>query len=300
MSASKSVVGFIGLGVMGEPMCRNLATKAGVTVVAYDLSSAPLDRLATHGVKIARSVAEVGKQSDIIFISLPSGEVVSQVVDGANGLLSVARRDQVIVDLSTSPVDLMRRLAEELAGKGVKFLDAPVMRTRAAAEAGTLATAVGGERKIFEQILPLLSTFASDITYCGGVGCGQIVKILNNMVLFETVVAVSEAYGMGCAAGMDPQLLFDALSKGSGDSFALRNHGMKAILRGDFPERAFSVKYAWKDLQYALRLAEQTGVDASGARNVEGWFDRAVKSGDGSRYWPVISRLIGKASEKGA
>lgn len=300
MNADKRVVGFIGLGVMGEPMCRNLATKSGVTVVAYDLSPAPLERVAAHGVKIARSVAEVGKQSDIVFISLPSGEVVSQVVGGASGLLSVARQDQIIIDLSTSPVDLMRQLAKDLAGKGAHFLDSPVMRTRAAAEAGTLATAVGGERRIFEQILPLLSTFASDITYCGAIGCGQIVKILNNMVLFETVVAVSEAYGMGCAAGMDPQLLFDALSKGSGDSFALRNHGMKAILRGDFPERAFSVEYAWKDLKYALRLAEETGVDASGARNVEGWFNRAVKAGDGTRYWPVISRLIGKAVGKGA
>jgi 3-hydroxyisobutyrate dehydrogenase-like beta-hydroxyacid dehydrogenase len=233
-------------------------------------------------------------------MSLPSGESVSQVVAGANGLLSVARRNQIIVDLSTSPVDLMRQLAKDLAEKGAHFLDAPVMRTRAAAEAGTLATAVGGEREVFERILPLLNTFASDITYCGAVGCGQVVKILNNMVLFETGLAISEAYAMGCAAGMDPQLLFDALSKGSGDSFALRNHGMKAILRGDFPERAFSVEYAWKDLKYALRLAEQSGVDASGARNVEGWFERAVKAGDGGRYWPVISRLVGKAKGKGA
>ncbi len=300
MSTDKKIVGFIGLGVMGEPMCRNLATKAGVTVVVNDISPAPIERLAAHGVMAAKSIAALGRDADIVFMCLPSGDIVSEVVLGKEGLLSVARKDQIIVDLSTSPVDLMRRLAKELAEKGAHFLDAPVMRTRAAAEAGTLATAVGGDRKIYDRIFPLLSTFASDITYCGEVGCGQIVKILNNMVLFETVVAVSEAYAMGSAAGMDPQVLFEALSKGSGDSFALRNHGMKAILRGDFPARAFSVRYAWKDLKYALRLAEQTGVDASGARNVEGWFERADKAGDGDRYWPVIARLIGKAVGKGA
>jgi len=281
-------------------MCRNLAIKAGVTVVVNDISPAPIERLAVHGVMAAESIAALGKDADIVFMCLPSGDIVSEVVLGKKGLLSIARKDQIIVDLSTSPVDLMRRLAKDLAEKGAYFLDAPVMRTRAAAEAGTLATAVGGDRKIYDQVVPLLSTFASDITYCGEVGCGQIVKILNNMVLFETVVAVSEAYAMGSAAGMDPQILFEALSKGSGDSFALRNHGMKAILRGDFPARAFSVKYAWKDLKYALRLAEQTGVDASGARNVEGWFERADKAGDGDRYWPVIARLIGKAVKKGA
>jgi len=300
MSMDRKVVGFIGLGVMGEPMCRNLATKADVTVVAQDISPAPLERLAAHGVKTAPSIAAVGKEADIVFMSLPSGEIVSEVVLGKDGLLSVAHKGQIIVDLSTSPVDLMRQVAKALGEKGAHFLDAPVMRTRAAAEAGTLATAVGGDRKIYDLIFPLLNTFASDITYCGDVGCGQIVKILNNMVLFETVVALSEAYAMGSAAGMDPQVLFDALSKGSGDSFALRNHGMKAILRGDFPGRAFSVKYALKDLKYALRLAEQTGVDASGARNVKGWFERAENAGDGDCYWPVIARLIGKAIGKGA
>jgi 3-hydroxyisobutyrate dehydrogenase-like beta-hydroxyacid dehydrogenase len=233
-------------------------------------------------------------------MSLPSGEIVADVVRGADGLLSVTRRDQVIVDLSTSPVDLTRELGNEFVARGARFLDGPVMRGRAAAEAGTLSIAIGGDRKALEEISPLLGTFATDVTYCGGVGCGQVVKILNNMVLFETILAVSEAYAMGSAAGMDVEVLFDALSKGSADSYALRNHGMKAILRDDFPALAFSVKYAWKDLKYALRLAERAGIDASGARNVEPWFDRAVKAGDGDRFWPVISRLVGKAASKKA
>jgi 3-hydroxyisobutyrate dehydrogenase-like beta-hydroxyacid dehydrogenase len=126
------------------------------------------------------------------------------------------------------------------------------------------------------------------------VGSGQVVKILNNMVLFETVMALSEAKAIAERAGVDPERLFDALSKGSADSFALRNHGMKAVLPDDFPLRAFSAAYARKDLSYALRLAQETGVPAAGAQTVDGWFAKAIERGLQDRYWPVISRLIGR------
>ena len=152
---------------------------------------------------------------------------------------------------------------------------------------------IGATPEDFERIKPLLKTFASDLTLCGGVGTGQVVKILNNMVLFETVVAISEAKAIGERAGVDPALLFDAMSKGSGDSFALRNHGMKAILLDKFPERAFSVEYARKDLAYALRLAADTGVDARGARTVDTWFAEAIDAGEGDQYHPVVSKRIG-------
>ncbi|HVY06581.1 MAG TPA: NAD(P)-dependent oxidoreductase, partial [Burkholderiales bacterium] len=204
-----------------------------------------------------------------------------------------AREGQVIVDLGTSPVDVTRRLAGEFATKGASFIDAPVARTRAAAEAGTLAVMVGADKAAFDMVRPLIATFASDITHCGPVGCGQVVKILNNMVLFETVVAISEAKAIGERAGVDPALLFDALSKGSADSFALRNHGMKAVLPGEFPERAFSVQYARKDLAYALQLALETGVDARGARMVDEWYAKAIAAGHGEQYHPVVSLLIG-------
>ncbi|MBC7957479.1 MAG: NAD(P)-dependent oxidoreductase, partial [Cytophagales bacterium] len=165
---------------------------------------------------------------------------------------------------------------------------------RAAAESGTLSAMVGADKAVFERVKPLLATFASDITLCGPVGCGQVVKILNNMVLFETVLALCEARAIAERAGVDVALLFDTLSKGSADSFALRNHGMKSVLTDDFPERAFSVEYARKDLLYALRLARETGVDARGARTVDGWYEQAIAAGYGTHYHPVISRLIGR------
>lgn len=296
MSGFKAI-GFIGVGVMGEPMCRHLATKSGATVLANDRDAAPLERLAPHGVKSV-SVAEIVEKSDIIFMSLPSDKVVRAVVEGDSaspGLLSLCRKGQVVVDLSTSPVLLTRELAGKFADRGVDFADAPVMRTRAAAEAGALAVPVGASEALFSRIRPLIAMFATDITHGGDIGAGQVVKILNNMVLYETVLALSEARAIGARAGVDPERLFNALSTGSADSFALRNHGLKAIVPQQFPERAFPVTYAKKDLQYAVDLAESVGVDATGAKNLIACFDQAIKQGHGDKYAPAISLVFEKA-----
>lgn len=290
-------IGFIGTGVMGEPICRNLVRKTRLTTTACDPDRTALERLAHDGVRLAESVAQVSKQADLIFLSLPSGEVVERVARQAGGLLDGARPGQVIVDLGTSPVDTTRALAAEFAARGAQYADAPVARTRAAAEAGTLSVMVGAEEALFARLEPLLATFATEITRCGGIGCGQVVKILNNMVLFETVMALSEARSIGLRAGVDPGLLFDTLSKGSADSFALRSHGMKAMLPQDFPERAFSVRYARKDLGYALALAAQTGVAAQGATLVDSLFEQAISRGLGEQYHPVISRLFDASGE---
>jgi len=286
------VIGFIGLGVMGEPMCRNLRVRGGHRVIAYDLDQAPLRRLAEHGIESAGNIGEAVRTADIVFASLPSGKVLESIARAPDGLLHNVRAGQSFVDLGTSPVALTRRLAAEFEARGVRYLDAPVARTRQAAEAGTLSVMVGGDAATFEKVRPLIACFASDITHCGAVGNGQITKILNNMVLFETVAALSEAHAIARRSGLDPALLFDTLSKGSADSFALRNHGMKAIIPHQFPERAFSVEYARKDLAYALELAREAGVDAQGARRVDELFDAAIDKGWGENYHPVISRVV--------
>ncbi|MBI1395937.1 MAG: NAD-binding protein [Betaproteobacteria bacterium] len=277
---------------MGEPMCRNLALKGGVDVVAFDRDEAPLARLATHGIRVAASVAEVAAGASVVFVSLPSGEAVEALCAGDDGLFAASSRGQVIVDLGTSPVSLTRALAERFADRGVTWVDAPVARTRAAAEAGRLSVMVGADAATFARLEPMLATFATDVTLCGPTGCGQVVKILNNMVLFETVVALSEACAIGEHAGVPRDRLLDTLAKGSADSFALRNHGQKAIVPDTFPERAFSVRYARKDLGYARQLAEEAHVDARGAGLVDEWFERAIRAGLGDQYFPVISRLL--------
>ena len=125
----------------------------------------------------------------------------------------------------------------------------------------------------------------------GEVGAGQFVKIMNNMILFQTGVALAEALALARRNGVDPALLFDTLTKGSADSFALRNHGLKAVLPGRFPLRSFSVRYAQKDLRYGLDLAEQVGIKVDAAHRVDHLFDAAVSAGMGDAYWPVISQL---------
>ena len=292
------MIGFIGVGTMGEPMCRNLAKKSGMTVLAADRDAAPLKRLEADGVKTA-SLDEIATTCRTIFLSLPGGKEVAQVCLGEGGLVDKAKLGWTVIDLSTAPPKLAQRLYEEFEGKASAFADAPVARTRQAAIDGTLSIMVGATPPTFERIEPLLRHMASEVTHCGAAGAGQTVKILNNMVLFQTVVALAEALTIARAQGVDGKVLFETLSKSSADSFALRNHGMKAMLPDVFPERAFSTEYALKDLSYAIEMGEQHGVPGLGADVAREVMERAVELGHGKEYWPVLLKAIEDAKGKG-
>jgi 3-hydroxyisobutyrate dehydrogenase-like beta-hydroxyacid dehydrogenase len=285
-------IGFICLGVMGEPICRNLVKKSAAKVLAFDLAAEPLARLRGDGAAIAGSVAEIVKQSDLVFLCLPSAKHVRAVFEG-DGVLKNIREGQVVVDLGTSSVSQTRDFAKQLQARGAVWADAPIARTRQAAQDGTLSVMVGTSAEVFAAIEPLIRRFATDVTHCGAVGAGQVTKILNNMVLFETVNALAEAVAVARRNGVDPALLLDTLSKGSADSFALRNHGIKAIVPGIFPERAFSTEYALKDLSYALELAADAGIKIRGAELIGEVLQEAIEAGSGRAYFPVIAKHIG-------
>ena len=285
-------LGFIGLGVMGEPMCRNLARCSGRSVIAFDQDSAPLNRLAKIGVAPAKTVQEVGA-AEIVFLSLPDGDAVSAVCFGKEGLLSQLDAGSTLVDLGTSPVALTREIALLAMEQSVAFADAPVARTRAAAEAGTLSIMVGAAESIYARLEPRLRHMGEDVTHCGDVGAGQIVKLMNNMVLFQTVSALAEALHIARRSGVDDQVLLETLAKGSADSFALRNHAMNALLPEIFPTLAFSARYALKDNDYALALAAAAGVSADGAELVARRLQESINAGYGDDYFPVLSRLLG-------
>ena len=290
MSQHKTI-GFIGLGVMGEPICRNLVKKSGVRVIAFDLAPEPLARLRTDGTDVAASVADVVGNSDVLFLCLPSARHVRAVFEG-DGILKNIRQGQIVVDLGTSSVSQTRAFAEQLQAKGASWADAPIARTRQAAQDGTLSVMVGATPELYAAIEPLIRCFATDVTHCGGTGAGQVTKILNNMVLFETVNALAEAVAVAKRNGVDPALLLDTLSKGSADSFALRNHGLKAIVPGHFPERAFSTEYALKDLSYALELASDAGIKIRGAELIGQILQEAIDAGSGGAYFPVIAKHL--------
>jgi 3-hydroxyisobutyrate dehydrogenase-like beta-hydroxyacid dehydrogenase len=262
-------------------------------VTAFDVKPEPLQRLREVGVTAAGTIAEVVAASDIVMISLPSGKHVLELCEGTDGLLARMRPGQTLIDLGTSPVRLTKDLAHRFAAKGIDYADAPVARTRKAAEDGTLSITVGGSAGIFARIEPLLRCFASDVTHCGDIGSGQAVKILNNMMIVCTIVALSEANAMAKAAGVDTKLLFEALSKGSADSFALRNHGMKAIMVDQFPEQAFPVSYMLKDMDYALEMAADAKFSPQSLTLGRQLLARAQDKGLQAQYWPIISKLIG-------
>jgi 3-hydroxyisobutyrate dehydrogenase len=290
MSQYKSI-GFIGLGVMGEPICLNLVKKSGARVTAFDLLPEPLERLREEGVVVATSVADVVDKSDLVFLCLPSAKHVRGVFEG-DGILKNIRKSQVVVDLGTSSVNQTRDFAGQLQARGAAWADAPIARTRQAAQDGTLSVMVGATPELFAAIEPLIRCFATDVTHCGDVGSGQVTKILNNMVLFQTVNALAEAVAVARRSGVDPARLLDTLSKGSADSFALRNHGLKAIVPGNFPERAFSTEYALKDLFYALELAADAGIRLRGAELVGKVLQETIDAGSGAAYFPVIAKHI--------
>ena len=286
---SNETLGFIGLGVMGEPMCHNLHEKSGRKVMAYDIDPAPLERAREANMGVANSPQDIAKNCDIIFLSLPSGVQLEQVCHDLNPYM---RAGQTIVDTTTAPVALTKSLAAEFKAMGVDYADAPIARTRQAAREGTLAVMVGAKSSVFKRIEPLIGCYANDISLCGDVGSGQIVKILNNMIVAETVNAIGEALTIGRRAGLDDALLLDTLAKGSADSFVLRNHGVKAMLPGVFPLRAFSIKYMIKDMNYAIDLAEETGVSVKGARTTNEVLEEGANGPLAEAYWPAMLAVI--------
>jgi 3-hydroxyisobutyrate dehydrogenase len=278
-------LGFIGLGVMGEPMCGHLARRTGLPVLAHDLRPEPLSRLPVT----AASPEEIARRCDLILLSLPDGKAVAAVIDTLEPHLSVG---QCVVDTSTSSVAMTRDIGARLTLRGIGYADAPVARTREAAARGELSIMVGASDAVFAHIKPILDTMGTDVTHCGPIGCGQVVKILNNMLVFQHTAALAEAIAIGRRNGVPPDVLLPTVAKGSGDSFVLRSHGMKSMLPRDFPERAFSTRYAIKDLSYALEMAAASGLPVPGAELTMQRLKASEAAGNGEKYHPAMLTII--------
>lgn len=224
-----------------------------------------------------------------MFLSLPAIDHVEAVCEE---LASAEKPPSTIVDMSTSNVTSTRTLAARLAERGIRLVDAPVARRRQAAEDGTLLITVGAERSTFDSLLPFLSCMGSDVICGGAVGNGQVLKILNNMVLFQNTATIAEALALGRAAGVDPTFLFDTLQLGSADSYALRTTARQTMLIDEYPEQAFPVDYAIKDLGLALELAADTGIETTMALDTMNLLRKAREAGLGAAYYPAILRVV--------
>jgi 3-hydroxyisobutyrate dehydrogenase-like beta-hydroxyacid dehydrogenase len=283
-------LGFIGLGVMGEPMCRNLVTKTDLPVYGTDLKPEAVARLAGQGLKACASVADVAREADLVFLSLHSPKAVEEV---CAAIADAKGRTHTVADMSTTPLKLTKALHARLAQHGITLVDAPVAGMRARAHAGTLSIMVGATAEGYAALRPHLAHMG-EATHCGAVGFGQVVKALNNMVVFMTANALAEAITIGRAAGIDAQLLFETMSKGSSDSAALRTPGLKHLVPDHFPEDAFPTDYALKDIGLALELARDVGVDAPAARHTRDLLEATSRAGYGRNYYPAMVKLIEK------
>lgn len=286
-------IGFIGLGVMGSPMCKNLVKNKHWHIIVHDLDNSKEKELEKNGASIAKNLSELFNLADMVITCLPGGDFVKDIYLGKEKIVSEIKPNKFIIDMSTSQPDLMIELNKLITKKGSFFADAPIARTRQAARDGTLAIMVGSKREVYERIFPILEFMGNNIMHCGDVGTGQITKILNNMILFQTVVALSEAANIAEKYNMSVEDLFENITKCSGDSFALRNHGLKSIAQNHFPSPAFSSEYALKDLSYAINLGKTHSLNLPGANIAKKLLEKSIKNGDKDLYFPVIKKHFG-------
>jgi len=287
-----TTIGFIGLGVMGGAMCRNVAAKHPGTVLAFDLSTAARDALASTSAHLVSDIAEIWSAADIVLLSLPGGKEVEAVCLGSHGLLTAEPGPRVVIDLSTTSVATARKIAQELGQHGVAFADAPVARTREAALRGELSIMVGAPSDLYAEIEPTLRHMGTDVMHIGPVGSGQFVKLINNALLDINVIAIAEAIGMAERAGVDPAVMVEAVSKGSGDSYALHHHAPKSMLPRTYPEKSFPPEYKIKDLTYLLELAADLNTPARSMELALRYYEETIAAGYGGRYFTAVREFI--------
>ena len=253
---SNEKIGFVGLGMMGLPMARNLV-EDGYSVNVFDLNKATVNAAKDFGATSSDSAAETATLSDIVITMVPDSEHVEAVIAGSDGILEGLKPGSVVIDMSTIDPEMGKKMANLIEAKGSNFVDAPVTGGVGGAEAGILSILVGGNAEVFERALPVLNVLGGDVSHMGPVGSGHMTKIANQLIGVATLAGMAEAFVLAKKSGLDMQAFFDAVKNGAGRSWALETLGPK-ILDGDFTP-GFMVKHMQKDLRLAGQLAAKTG-----------------------------------------
>jgi 2-hydroxy-3-oxopropionate reductase len=252
-----SHIGFIGLGIMGKPMSKNLL-KAGYTLVVYDVVPGPLAEVIEAGAARGESAGDTASRSDVIITMLPDGPQVEEAVLGPGGVLEGARPGSTVVDMSSISPIVAQKVAAACAAKGVEFLDAPVSGGEPKAIDGTLAIMVGGKAEAFEKVQPILQKLGSSVTLTGAVGAGNVTKLANQIMVACNIAAMGEALVLATKAGLDPEVVFNAVKGGLAGSTVLNAKAPMVIGRNFKP--GFRIKLHQKDLRNALLAAESMKV----------------------------------------
>ena len=250
-------IGFIGLGIMGNAMARNLL-KAGHSVLAYDIVPALVDRVVGYGAARGESCRDVAARTEIVITMLPDGPEVEQAMLGAAGCWKAPRTGSILVDMSSISPLVAQKVGAACAAKGVEFLDAPVSGGEPKAVDGTLAIMVGGDEAVFEKMEPILKTMGSSVTLTGPVGAGNVTKLANQIMVACNIAAMGEALVLATRAGLDPEVVFNAVKGGLAGSTVLNAKAPMVIGRNFKP--GFRIRLHQKDLRNALLAAESMKV----------------------------------------
>src|SRR5215211_3233118 len=286
-------VGFVGLGIMGKPMARNLM-QAGYELVVHNRTTEKAEKLASKGATAAGSPREVAEESGIVVTMLPGPPEVDEVVAGEEGLLEGAREGSLIVDMSTSSPLLARELARMARERGVRMLDSPVSGGDVGARDGTLSIMVGGEEDDFERARPLFEVMGETVVHVGGAGAGQVVKACNQIVVALVIEAVAEALVLGTKAGVAPGRAVEVLSGGLASNKVLEVKGEKFLSHEFTP--GGKVEYHRKDLGIALAAGREYGVTLPVTALVEQMFGVLEAKGRGGWDHSALLTLIEEGS----
>ncbi|SER82685.1 NAD(P)-dependent oxidoreductase [Psychrobacillus sp. OK032] len=282
-------VGFIGLGNMGSPMAKNIL-KESASLQVWDISEKQCQDFVTEGVTVARNVAEMAEQSDIIFLSLPGPKEVKEIVTGENGLVTFGKPNQYIIDLSTIDPSTSKEMALFAKNKGITYIDIPISGGVPRAAEGTLSLMVGGTEEEVEGILPYLQAMSSNIYYIGQRGGGSAIKLINNFMGSSQMFITAEAILMADHLNIPFETFYDVISTSNGSNRILTAK-MPKIKNNDI-EPGFTVDLTLKDLELVIQLCKDKGIANFSATLVQQWFRIAQLRGYGKKDISSIINLV--------
>jgi 2-hydroxy-3-oxopropionate reductase len=286
-------IGFIGMGIMGRPMAQNLI-KAGYPLAVHARRPDMMVPLVNAGATACENAQAVAAQSDITFTMVSDTPDVEQVILGEQGVIHGAQAGSVVVDMSTISPSATRHMAEMLGKQGIQMLDAPVSGGEQGAIDGTLSIMVGGKAEIFEKVLPVFEVLGKNIVHVGEHGAGQVTKTCNQIVIAQTLVAVSEAFILARVSGVDPAKVRAALLGGFAASRVLETHGQR-ILEHNF-KPGFKARLHQKDLRISMEATHEMGIALPGAALATQYLNALIGEGLGEEDSSAIATILEKVS----
>jgi len=286
-------IGFVGLGIMGKPMAKNLL-KASHALVVYDIMPAGMDEVVAAGAEKGSSPKDVASRTDLVITMVPDGPEVEQAVLASNGVLEGARKGTIVVDMSSISPMVSQKVGAACEAKGVEFLDAPVSGGEPKAIDGTLAIMVGGRQDVFDKVEPILKQMGSTVVLTGKIGAGNVTKLANQIMVACNIAAMGEAFVLATKAGLDPEVVFNAVKAGLAGSTVLNVKAPMVYSRNFKP--GFRVRLHQKDLRNALLAAESLKVSLPLTSAVQNMLVSLMNDGKGDLDHSAIVQFIEQMS----